>query len=111
MKAKYDIYIRKDLQEDLDKEPNMSGLINDLLAEHFKKVAKQISDFHTVGIRSKHKVVTADKGMASVVTPDPGDVKVFKKRIEKVSAGFCKNGHPIPEGYFKCLGKGCKYSK
>jgi hypothetical protein len=24
--------------------------------------------------------------------------------------GFCKNGHPIPEGRIKCLGKGCKYS-
>lgn len=26
------------------------------------------------------------------------------------SAAICKNGHPIPEGRTKCLGKGCKYS-
>lgn len=25
-------------------------------------------------------------------------------------ANYCKNGHPIPDGYTKCLGKGCKYS-
>lgn len=23
---------------------------------------------------------------------------------------FCKEGHPIPDGRTKCLGKGCKYS-
>jgi hypothetical protein len=26
------------------------------------------------------------------------------------SAGFCANGHPIPDGRSKCMGKGCKYS-
>lgn len=23
---------------------------------------------------------------------------------------FCKDGHPIPEGRSRCMGKGCKYS-
>lgn len=26
------------------------------------------------------------------------------------TSAYCKNGHPIPDGRDKCLGKGCKYS-
>lgn len=32
------------------------------------------------------------------------------ERQKERSMGFCKNGHPIPEGRDKCLGRGCKYS-
>lgn len=111
MKAKYDIYIRKDLQEDLNNEPNMSGLINELLAEHYKKVASVVKNFSDVGIKSKTELVTTKDSIAHVVTPDPVDVSAFKERIERVSSGFCKEGHPIPSGRSKCLGKGCKYSR
>lgn len=37
----------------------------------------------------------------------------FGSMVEKVGSMAkteCKNGHPIPEGRTKCLGKGCKYS-
>lgn len=34
-----------------------------------------------------------------------------KKAVQpKDDMKFCPNGHPIPEGRTKCMGKGCKYS-
>ena len=42
MKPKYDIYIRKDLRERFDKEPNKSGLVNELLAAHYS--GKPVND-------------------------------------------------------------------
>lgn len=39
-----------------------------------------------------------------------GKARSMLERQNEKSMGFCKNGHPIPEGRDKCLGKGCKYS-
>lgn len=33
--------------------------------------------------------------------------KIFPQATQQ---HWCKNGHAIPDGYTKCLGKGCKYS-
>jgi len=42
---------------------------------------------------------------------DKADVQpVLKIKRATFITSFCKNGHPIPEGRSKCLGKGCKYS-
>ncbi len=106
MKAKYDIYIRKDLQAYLDKEANRSGLINDLLAKHFRDVAKKVNDFHQVGIKTTTVVVETDQGISTVVTPNKKDVERFRTRT---TAYECKNGH-LANQSGKCLQKGCKYA-
>lgn len=33
-----------------------------------------------------------------------------KQVIESAKSKTCPNGHSIPEGRSKCMGKGCKYS-
>ena len=106
------IYIQKDLEPLIDKEPNVSGLINNLVREHFKKVAGKVEELASVGIRSTLAHDTDFKKMkyTTTVVPNEADVGVFKERIERVSSGFCKNGHSIPKGRSKCLGKGCKYA-
>jgi hypothetical protein len=47
-------------------------------------------------------------------TTNPFDLPkgtVIKTPIPKeMQPKFCKNGHPIPYGRERCLGKGCKYS-
>lgn len=30
--------------------------------------------------------------------------------MAKSNYKLCKNGHPVPDGRIKCLGKGCKYA-
>lgn len=44
---------------------------------------------------------------------NPEITEVFDKLAIKAigrSNKFCKEGHPIPDGDSRCLGKGCKYS-
>lgn len=91
------IYIAKDLEEQVDKEPNVSGLINSLLAEHFKKVLQKKADFATVGIRSEVKHDFQENKLVSTVTPNDKDIKKFQKKIK-----LCKHGWPLGE----CLDKG-----
>ena len=106
------IYIQKDLDSMVAGESNISGLINDLVREHYKKVASKVEQLASVGIRSKIEYKTDLKAQkfTTTVVPDAKDVNKFKKRVERASAGFCKNGHAIPEGRSKCMGKGCKYA-
>lgn len=82
MKAKYDVYIRKDLQDFLDAEDNRSGLINELLAKHYEKIAKKQEDLATVGIRSSVKHEVKDNKVVSTVVPNKGDVSNFKHKIK-----------------------------
>jgi hypothetical protein len=43
--------------------------------------------------------------------PNPFRVKeTIEKRQAERSVGLCPNGHAIPEGRSKCMGKGCKYA-
>ena len=84
------IYITKDNTNRLKTEASKSGLINRLLNEYYEHAH---SHDHT-----------------SVITPPiikTADQVMVKPRSE---SGFCANGHAIPAGRTKCLGKGCKYS-
>jgi len=47
-----------------------------------------------------------------IKTPEEALKQVAAVGMKKVDIGmkFCKNGHPIPEGRTKCMGKGCKYA-
>lgn len=47
-------------------------------------------------------VVGTDSSNTAPIKPVVADAKS--------NFGFCKEGHPIPAGRDKCLGKGCKYS-
>lgn len=81
----YTLYIRKDINEKFKDEKEKSVLVNILLDRHYR------------------------------VTPEAGhlpqqDLETVVKRVFPKAEAFCKNGHPIPDGRDKCLGKGCKYS-
>lgn len=68
----------------------------------------------------KLKALNSDCTVSDLVRRELGaDVEIvdskpiptnFAERVLEKSTGFCKNGHPIPEGRDRCLGKGCKYS-
>lgn len=53
---------------------------------------------------SKAKVPTVNRYIA---TPDG---VIGPTRLQSKAMRFCKNGHPIPDGRTKCLGKGCNVS-
>lgn len=92
----YTIYIASDLDKHdrFHGEENKSGLVNMLLRKHYSIHAPK----QGVGkVREEVQVLAA--------LPNP-----FTERKNSLSSGYCKNGHPIPEGREKCLGKGCKYS-
>lgn len=114
------IYITKDNEKYLRNMKNennfsMSGLINDLIF-HAREVRGDIAaaptqeEFETKLVEPKK---IAEKPTTVIKTPEQA-----AKIVQTVSGGmggakgmsFCKEGHPIPEGRTKCLGKGCKYS-
>jgi len=106
MKAKYDIYIRKDLQPLLDEEENMSGLINDLLYEHFENVYKKQEDFALAGIRSTVTHQTKGNKVLSTVTPNKVDIEKVKEDVAKIKPlvkllGECPRHH-IDRSVCKC---------
>lgn len=45
-----------------------------------------------------------------IKTPEEAVEKIKKIFPKAESQHFCKEGHAIPEGRSKCMGKGCKYS-
>ena len=82
------------------KEKNKSALVNKLLEEHYWN--EGIKEVNTA--LSNAKVPTEDRYVA---TPEGvyGPTK-----LEPKAQKFCKNGHPVPSGRDRCLGKGCKYA-
>lgn len=57
-------------------------------------------------------VSTVDNGglkKSRLATPTTLEDKL-KSMQEKSGMKFCPNGHAIPEGRSKCMGKGCKYA-
>jgi hypothetical protein len=44
------------------------------------------------------------------LAPAAPPAKVLDTSGKEISGKFCPNGHLIPEGRTKCLGKGCRYS-
>lgn len=75
MKAKYDIYIRKNLQARLDQEPNMSGLINDLLEKYYDKQQVKIEPLET---KPSPLSVTIERVKEIIDTPDEEKVDTIK---------------------------------
>lgn len=73
-----------------------SALINDLLVTHYNS-GKPILNPYT-GLKRKPN----NEGLVDNVVAVGKALGVQEK--------LCLNGHPIPEGRSKCLGKGCKYS-
>ncbi len=49
------------------------------------------------------------KAKGFIKTPEQA-VEAVKQVFGKEVATYCPNGHAIPEGRSKCLGRGCKYS-
>ena len=42
---------------------------------------------------------------------EPDSLKVAVEEVKSIYRNeMCPNGHPIPEGRERCMGKGCKYS-
>lgn len=52
-----------------------------------------------------------DKTNRSKIIKTPADAtKKVEELFKAKPMDFCPNGHSIPEGRTKCMGKGCKYS-
>lgn len=83
MKPKYDIYIRTDLRERFDKEPNKSGLVNELLAAHYS--GKPVND--------------------TQVKPTAPFKEIVKETSRKDDYKLCPHGYPA--NGWSCR-KGCK---
>lgn len=77
------IFIRKDNEEAWEKIKNKSEWVNNLLQEP----------------KQPEPIIEPKKNIA-LATPS----------FVRNNAGACKNGHPIPDGRDRCMGKGCKYS-
>lgn len=88
------IWIKVENQEAWSKLDQKSAFVNALLAQYDKDTSVQ-----------------AELKEAPVLPVSLNDafrynsVPTLKPRSNK----FCKEGHPIPEGRDRCLGKGCKY--
>lgn len=97
------IYITKDNTERLKNESSMSGLINRLLNNHYGKKPDASVEVGLKDSLRKDRIIKNPVEALSAVKA------VGSKKVD-IEQDFCPNGHPIPEGHSKCLGKGCKYS-
>lgn len=106
------IYMRRDNEEFLKGlSGSMSGLINELLdnyragngADLFPPVPSELMEVPEQFKGSK------DDEEQIIKTPEQA-AKVVNTKLRPIEGKFCPNGHPIPEGRTKCLGKGCKYA-
>jgi len=97
MAKKYLLYIHDDRFE---QEPQKSALVNLLLDRHYDyyKPGTLIEDFRD------------DEDLDGSVVGSVELAEKLKDMQEEKPMDFCKEGHPIPEGRTKCMGKGCKYS-
>jgi len=111
------IYIRKDNEDIWESMEDRSDWVNRKLAEEkngtlkpFKRVVNPVftdgkvltpAPYNTPIVLNNDQVKELKQGKAIT-----GPLTQLTPRTTKV----CKNGHPIPEGRDKCLGKGCKYA-
>lgn len=56
------------------------------------------------------EVIIERYGQRFFLIPDETFVQNPKQIVEAKQPPHCPNGHSIPNGFSKCLGKGCKYS-
>lgn len=89
------IYITKDNEEFLKSitEGSMSGIINKLLNNYRKGNGPDLFPKRI----PKPKIINSVQDVKNIFP-------------EAKAQKFCKEGHPVPEGRTKCLGKGCRYS-
>lgn len=106
----YTLYIAGDITGEFQKEDNKSGLVNGLLRLHYGKSGVSVLRTEpTTNMRAVNKAIDLGEAInahKSLTVPKEYRSAIPKEFIPR----FCKNGHPIPAGRDKCLGKGCKYS-
>lgn len=73
------IYVRKDISDNLDKEDNVSGLINELLATHYGKVFKKVGVGSSVSIEKTSM-------------PSMGNSRMFPTEKPKLCPHFQEKG-------------------
>lgn len=112
----------------------VGGLINRLLEEYFdgplntqmKKVQKIYSEVSDIDPKELETVKVpaglvqstpvSKNRLAIAKTPEQAEEQIKKvqedlmKGSGKQEYKFCANGHAIPAGRSKCMGKGCKYA-
>lgn len=81
------IYIRHEDWEAWLKIENKSQWVHEMLKPGL------VGNLHEVSVDEIHDVTTS------------GELFFHTK-----TQNTCKNGHPIPDGRDRCLGKGCKYA-
>jgi hypothetical protein len=91
------IWIRKENEDKWEAIPEKSEWINALLANS--------------GSTSRYGAprTIAGETFREVLSETLPKQPVLKPRVSN-TAGYCKEGHPIPPGRDRCMGKGCKYS-
>lgn len=90
-------------EERFRSEPKKSALVNKLLTDYydnhnFKSVLEKTNKYlNSARVPEEGRYVATPEGIY-------GPTKL------EVKTKLCKNGHAIPEGRDRCMGKGCKYS-
>lgn len=103
-----DLYVQKDLEELISQEADRGRLINQLLRTYYEKSTEPRSEESPRPSNDRQPRVPLPKqAIEEANTPKP---KTISERIVEKSAGFCPNGHSIPPGRSRCMGKKCKYS-
>lgn len=91
------------------------SLVDKPLKGHsFESAPKQNALDNPVESSSAVERPTVNRKVAGSTPASPATINSAED-VKKIfptakSQAFCKNGHLIPEGRDKCLGKGCKYS-
>ena len=69
------------------------------------------SEFIHNALKGAPLIPGVSEGMlGTVILPTADPLHKLSKIIKEKNVKFCKNSHPIPDGQYKCLGKGCKYA-
>ncbi len=90
------IYIQKQVWKEFEAEPNKSAIVNELLRRHYGMAGY-------VNIKQNKDGTISPRRVGAPASFQMADLKPKFKRE-------CREGHAIPDGRDKCLGKGCKYS-
>lgn len=105
------VYIRKDDMDAWRQLPNKSEEISKLLRGQDSSLATEgtpgpvfYEETSTINPESLKGIKIAGATIDS--TPVGKNPFYLKPKADKL----CKNGHPIPDGRDRCMGKGCKYA-